>query len=120
MATKYLLVFVTFIMLIVLIIPCNACEDALCEKVNAYFACCEKFVVGRTSHPTSTCCNNLKVLNHNVKYDNDGVRRYCSCIVNFSNSHDHPPYLQHRIEQLYVLCDVHLSFPISERMDCSK
>ncbi|KAK4714378.1 hypothetical protein R3W88_020285 [Solanum pinnatisectum] len=56
-------------------------------------------------------------MNDNVKREYDGVRRYCSCIVDFSNSHDHLPYLQERIEQLYVFCDVHLSFPISERFN---
>ncbi|KAL3364064.1 hypothetical protein AABB24_013019, partial [Solanum stoloniferum] len=122
MTTKYLLlVFITLIVLVVLMSPCNACnKDPICKDVNARFKTCEKFVVGITSLPTLTCCNNLIIMNDNVKCEHDGVRRYCSCIVDFSNSHDHLPYLQERIEQLYVFCDVHLSFPISERMDCSK
>ncbi|KAF3629345.1 putative early nodulin-like protein 2-like, partial [Capsicum annuum] len=119
MTTKYLLVYVALV-LVVLISPCSACKDEVCEYVNAHFEPCEKFVAGFTSCPTYKCCNNLIILNDSVKKENDGVRKYCSCIVNFSNSHDHPPYLQDRIEQLHTLCDVHLSFPISERMNCSK
>ncbi|XP_060190341.1 non-specific lipid-transfer protein 13-like [Lycium barbarum] len=124
MTTKCLLVFVALV-LVVLISPCNAFrvlgpEDAICKNVNAYFEDCENFVDGKNSLPTRKCCNNLKILNGGVKYIKNGVRRFCSCIVDFSNSHDHPPYLQYRIEQLYIACRVHLSFPISEHMDCYK
>lgn len=122
MTTKYLLAFVTLIIVLVILInPCNACnKDPICKDVNSRFKTCEIFVVGITPFPSHTCCNNLIIMNDNVKCEYDGVRRYCSCIVNFSNSHDHLPYLQDRIGQLYIFCDIHLSFPISERMDCSK
>ncbi|XP_059284243.1 non-specific lipid-transfer protein 13-like [Lycium ferocissimum] len=124
MATKNLLVFVALVVVVVLS-PCNALirvleKDAICEDVNACFEYCENFVDGITGLPTRECCDNLMILNGKVKYEDDGVRRYCSCIVDFSNSHYHPPYLQSRIEQLYLICDIHLSFPISEHMDCSK
>ncbi|KAL3364065.1 hypothetical protein AABB24_013020 [Solanum stoloniferum] len=122
MTTKSLLLI--FVALIVVLSPCNAFrvykKDPICEDVDACFASCEDFVDGITEYATWECCSNLMILNNNVKYDEDGVRRYCSCIEDFSNNHYHSPYLQSRIERLYSICNIHLSFPISERMNCSE
>ncbi|KAM3395619.1 non-specific lipid-transfer protein 13 [Capsicum galapagoense] len=121
MTTKNLLL--VFVALVVLS-PCNAFtllkEDPICENVNACFEYCENFVDGITGSPSQECCDNLMILNGNVNDEDDGVRRYCSCIEDFSNNHDHPPYLRSRIKLLNQICSIHLKFPISEHMDCSK
>ncbi|KAF3641411.1 putative early nodulin-like protein 2-like [Capsicum annuum] len=94
MTTKNLLL--VFVALVALS-PCNAFtllkEDPICENVNACFEYCENFVDGITGSPSQECCDNLMILNGNVNDEDDGVRRYCSCIEDFSNNHDHPPYL---------------------------
>ncbi|XP_049413874.1 protein ARABIDOPSIS THALIANA ANTHER 7-like [Solanum stenotomum] len=95
-------------------------EDAICDEVDACFAYCEVYVDGIAANPTRECCDNLLILNGRVKYIDNGVRKYCYCIEDFSNSHYHRPYLQSRIQNMSRICGIHRSFPISEHMDCSK
>ncbi|KAF3629349.1 putative 26S proteasome non-ATPase regulatory subunit 2 1A-like [Capsicum annuum] len=122
MAAKTNLLF--FVIIVLIIHPCFTSkihyEDEVCYEVADCFAYCEDYVDGIAPNPASDCCGALLSLNGRVKYVKHGVRRYCQCIENFSNSHYHPPYLQSRIKDLYRICNFHLSFPISERMDCSK
>ncbi|KAM3301857.1 non-specific lipid-transfer protein 13 [Capsicum chacoense] len=114
-----LLVFVAIVLII--LSPCYISRDAqVCEYVAYCFAYCEDYVDGTVEKLTRECCNMLVALNKSVKYHADGPRRYCYCIEEFSNSHYHPHYRQSRIVNMTRICGVHLSFPISERMDCSK
>ncbi|XP_060188711.1 protein ARABIDOPSIS THALIANA ANTHER 7-like [Lycium barbarum] len=120
-AKKNILVFVAVVLMVVLIsTPCYASKDEICKDVDACFEYCEVYVEGITPNPTRECCDNLLILNGRVKYIDNGVRRYCYCIEDFSHSHYHPPYLQSRILNMARICGIHRSFPISEHMDCSK
>ncbi|MCD7466860.1 hypothetical protein HAX54_003903 [Datura stramonium] len=115
-----------FVAIIRIISPCyyasrsEFVDDPICDEVHAGFAYCEVYVDGIASNPTRECCDNLLALNVRVKYEHSGVRRYCCCIESFCSSHLHPPYLQSRILNMTEICGIHLSFPISERMDCSE
>lgn len=119
---KNLLLF--FITLVLIISPCYTSnihrDTVVCDYVASCFAYCEVYVDGTAKNPTRECCYMLNALNREIKHVGDGARRFCYCIEEFSNSHHHQPYLQYRIVNMTRICGVRLSFPISERMDCSK
>lgn len=91
------------------------CRDVFCN-----FDYCEAYIVGAYDDVSSYCCDGLKNLNYMAKHEQGGPRRICECIERNALTGGHPPYSQQRINNLYHYCNIHLSFPISERMDCSK
>nr|XP_009620382.1 non-specific lipid-transfer protein 13-like isoform X1 [Nicotiana tomentosiformis]XP_016466875.1 PREDICTED: non-specific lipid-transfer protein 13-like [Nicotiana tabacum] len=96
-------------------------KNVTCHDVINYFAYCQEYVDGDYDDPTPACCDNLHIMNENVKKDNTEARRYCYCIEVFCATvgRPHPPYLQSRITDLNIKCNFHRSFPISEHMDCT-
>jgi hypothetical protein len=91
------------------------CRDVFCN-----FDYCEAYLVGGYNDVPSYCCDGLKNLNDIAKHEEGGPRRICECIERNGLTGGHPPYSEQRIKELYVACHIHLSFPISEGMDCSK
>ncbi|XP_060190342.1 protein ARABIDOPSIS THALIANA ANTHER 7-like [Lycium barbarum] len=92
--------------------------DSDCSDVTDVFSWCESFVDGVEQTPSDQCCNSLRNLNTIVKQEDQGATRIYQCIENMKNTGDHPSYQEDRIADLYNYCQIHLSFPISEHMDC--
>ncbi|CAK9154831.1 unnamed protein product [Ilex paraguariensis] len=90
-----------------------------CMDVVDNFAWCTGFIENVYDYPSPRCCDSLKNLNAIAKHEKGGARRICGCIEDMAKE-VHPSYNETRIKDLYSMCHVHLSFPISERMDCSK
>lgn len=95
---------------------CQGCKD-----VFDNFKQCAGFIEGRSANPTLTCCHNVANLNSIVKREKGGLMRICKCVEYFATykTHHHP-FIPSRIQDLPLKCNTHLSFPISEHMDCSR
>ncbi|XP_031092259.1 uncharacterized protein LOC115996955 [Ipomoea triloba] len=86
---------------------------AACDYVNRYFPACEDFLDGSIVFPRSACCSNLLIL-RGITYE-VGPQKICQCIEDLKMT-----FVESRIKEVYEKCDVHLNFPISEHMDCSR
>ncbi|KAL3509323.1 hypothetical protein ACH5RR_028724 [Cinchona calisaya] len=91
-----------------------------CQDVLNNFDVCEAYIVGGYDEPLPQCCDGLVYLNKIAKNEYKGAFRICQCIEKIAARGGHPPYSEKRIEYLYYSCNIHLSFPISERMDCNR
>lgn len=91
-----------------------------CQDVYNNFDACEAYIVGGYDDPLPQCCDGLVYLNNIAKNEYRGAFRICQCIEKIAARGGHPPYSEKRIENLYYRCNIHLSFPISERMDCNR
>ena len=93
----------------------------LCEPVFEYFPDCLAFLVGFYCKPTKICCRHVDKLNILAKHGL-GPRTICFCIQ-ASGKGTQPRLLPSRINSLPIMCHTahtHLSFPISDSMDCNK
>ena len=90
----------------------------VCEPVFEYFPDCLAFLVGFYYKPTKICCRHLDKLNILAKHGL-GPRTICFCIQ-ASGKGTQPRLLASRINSLPIMCHTHLSFPISDSMDCNK
>ncbi|KAK2988498.1 hypothetical protein RJ640_014511 [Escallonia rubra] len=90
-----------------------------CMDVVDNFSWCAAYLEGVYDDPSPHCCDGLQVLNAIAKGQKGGARRICGCIEDMATETVHPPFMPSRINLLYLDCDIHLGFPISERMDCS-
>ncbi|RAL45309.1 unnamed protein product [Cuscuta campestris] len=88
-------------------------ERGRCEDVRCRFPACVGFLSGEAEWPPARCCSNLEELNAVARAE--GPRRICACIEDLSAS-----FVDSRIREIYKRCDIHLSFPISQHMDCSR
>lgn len=93
-------------------------EFAFCVDVYQQFADCMDFLRGVAPKPPTACCNNLLTLNDLAKQNQFGPERFCQCIEDIAYVTD-TPYIPSRIDNLRRKCQVHLSFPISNAMNCS-
>ncbi|XP_048127062.1 non-specific lipid-transfer protein 13-like [Rhodamnia argentea] len=82
------------------------------------FADCMAFLGGLAPVPTGDCCRNLLALNDLAKRNQSSPELLCQCIEDIAYVLD-TPLLPSRIEDLRGQCEVHLSFPISNGMNCS-
>ncbi|CAH9126847.1 unnamed protein product [Cuscuta epithymum] len=87
-------------------------ERHRCEDVRCRFPSCLDYLSGAEDSPSLTCCTNLEALNCIAR--EEGPRRICQCIEDLR-----PSLLESRIRGIYKECGIHLSFPISQHMDCS-
>nr|GMD30001.1 non-specific lipid-transfer protein 13-like [Ipomoea batatas] len=86
---------------------------AACDYVNRYFPACEDYLDGSIVFPRTACCSNLLIL-RGITYE-VGPQKICQCIEDLKMT-----FVESRIKEVYEKCDVHLNFPISEHMDCSR
>lgn len=92
-----------------------------CQDVYNNFNACQPYIEESGYDVPYECCNGLSILNRISKSEYGGSRRICQCIENMAASvSDHPPFSESRITNLYYKCNIHLNFPISEHMDCSR
>ncbi|KAJ7948308.1 non-specific lipid-transfer protein 13-like [Quillaja saponaria] len=92
----------------------------VCERVFEYFSNCIEFLVADPlfPKPSKRCCQHIVKLNQLAKH-RLGPGTICQCIQYLVTGNT-PPILASRITDLPIKCKTHLSFPISDRMDCSK
>lgn len=90
------------------------------EDVYSNFSFCEAFIEESSFEVPTQCCNGLANLNYASKTEYGGPQRICQCIENIPNSGSHFLISESRISDLYYRCNIHLNFPISEHMDCSR
>lgn len=88
-----------------------------CKDIIENFGPCVNFVGGFGSEPSGECCNALKRLNK-IGKQKTGPQRICQCIEGMAYVM-HIRYVTSRIGALSQKCKMHLSFPISNSMDCS-
>ncbi|KAL0009216.1 hypothetical protein SO802_010718 [Lithocarpus litseifolius] len=96
----------------------NLAQYPVCEPVFEYFPDCLVFLVGFYYKPTKICCRHVERLNKLAKHGL-GPRTICVCIQ-ASVKGTQPRLLASRINSLPIMCHTHLSFPISDSMDCNK
>ena len=93
-------------------------QFSVCERVYEYFPYCLDFLVGFTSKPIKRCCTHIEKLNILAEH-RTGPQAICYCIQ-YSVKGTQPPFIPSRIQSLPIMRHTHLSFPISDSMDCSK
>lgn len=93
--------------------------SSACERIFEYFTYCMGFVVGSPNHerPSKRCCNHVQKLNILAKH-RTGPRHICWCIQLMVKAMT-PSLDPHRVDDLPIMSNTHLSFPISDSMDCS-
>ena len=96
----------------------NLPQYPVCEPVFEYFPDCLAFLVGFYYVPTKICCRHVEKLNKLAKHGL-GPQTICFCIQ-ASVKGTQPRLLASRINSLPIMCHTHLSFPISDSMDCNK
>lgn len=88
-----------------------------CMDVVLNFDWCAGYLEGNWDNVVPPCCRGLYTLNSIAQ--GEGPRRICQCIEDMANHQLGIPYIPCRIDDLYVKCQIHLSFPISQSMNCS-
>lgn len=113
---------VAILSLLVLIgtsVVAQANPSKFCYHVSCNFLSCTKFLTGNSSEATPQCCHAIDTLNREAKRLKGAPRRICRCI-------EYMAYLlkiafvSTRIEDIPNKCSTHLSFPISNTMNCSR
>ncbi|KAK9922571.1 hypothetical protein M0R45_031032 [Rubus argutus] len=102
-----------------LILGNKAQTTEYCANVFEEFSPCLSFVGGLSPEPMAACCNSLKALNSLAREGENGPQMICQCIES-SSYWTSIPFSASRIQQLPTTCQLHLSFPISNSMDCFK
>eukprot|EP00258_Populus_trichocarpa_P045145 XP_024461164.1 non-specific lipid-transfer protein 13 [Populus trichocarpa] len=88
-----------------------------CQVIFDNFPYCMDFLIGSNDWPSSQCCQRVYDFNALAEHGM-GPRAICECIEIIIRTI--PMKLRaDRISDLPVRCNTHLSFPISEYMDCS-
>ncbi|PRQ49944.1 putative plant lipid transfer protein/Par allergen [Rosa chinensis] len=90
-----------------------------CTNVFEEFSSCLGFLGELSPEPTAACCDSLTSLNSLAQQEDSGPRMICECIES-SSYWTRIPFSASRIQELPTSCQLHLSFPISNSMDCSK
>ncbi|KAI3457206.1 hypothetical protein Pfo_013869, partial [Paulownia fortunei] len=111
---------VLFVLILTVSSPTMACKCESCKDVFDNFSQCSGFIEGLCSDPSPLCYQKLANLNVIAKQENGGPMRICKCIEDFAMYKAHHPFITSRIQELPLKCNTHLSFPISECMDCSR
>lgn len=94
---------------------------SVCERIFEYFPYCLEFLVGEPADygwPSKRCCQHVVKLDILAKH-RTGPRLICWCIQVMTKGMT-PPLDPSRIQDLPLMCNTTLSFPISDSMDCSK
>lgn len=91
-----------------------------CEPIFEYFPYCLEFLVGDPNYvrPSKRCCQHVVKLNMLANH-RTGPRTICKCIQVMVKGMT-PALEPSKIQDLPLMCNTKLSFPISDSMDCSK
>ncbi|KAJ6677584.1 hypothetical protein OIU85_008183 [Salix viminalis] len=89
-----------------------------CQVIFDNFPYCMDFLIGSNDWPSRQCCQRVYDFNALAKHGM-GPRAICECIEIITVTI--PMKLRvDRISDLPVRCNTHLSFPISEYVDCNR
>ncbi|TKY48863.1 Non-specific lipid-transfer protein 13 [Spatholobus suberectus] len=91
-----------------------------CERIFEYFPYCLEFLVGDPNYvrPSRRCCQHVVKLNI-LAHHRTGPRTICWCIQVMVKGMT-PALDPSKIQDLPLMCNTTLSFPISDSMDCSR
>ena len=96
----------------------NVYYDPGYDRVYEYFPYCVDFLTGLYYKLSKKCCQHIEKLNILAEH-RTGRRWICWCIQDMVKGLQ-PPVLASCIQALPIMCHTHLSFPISDSMDCTK
>ncbi|KAM2035430.1 hypothetical protein EV2_039423 [Malus domestica] len=103
--------FASVIILLCAILLAAKAQTALnCATVFHEFSFCKSFAPGLSSEPLKQCCDSVKTLNTIARHDEGGPQMICECIGNLS--------YWSNVSFDTTKCQLHLSFLISNSMDC--
>ncbi|KAK9222090.1 hypothetical protein WN944_010522 [Citrus x changshan-huyou] len=98
----------------------KASESSFCDNVFNNFIHCVRYVSDLSiNEPASGCCSGIINLKQVANQNEAGPAQICQCIEDLARVM-HIPFDASRIQSLRIHCHTHLSFPISNAMDCSK
>ncbi|KAK9905419.1 hypothetical protein M0R45_000172 [Rubus argutus] len=109
----------SYVMIIVLI--CGSAKGQasnFCAQTWNEFSNCMRFITGLFSQPSAQCCDSVRRLNMMAKSNENGPRNICQCIEDMSRTYG-IPFVASIIQDLPIKCNAHLSFPISNSMNCT-
>ncbi|XP_027343326.1 non-specific lipid-transfer protein 13-like [Abrus precatorius] len=93
---------------------------SVCERIFEYFPYCLEFLVGDPNYdrPSKRCCQHITKLNI-LAHHRRGPRTICWCIQIMVKGMT-PTLDPTRIQDLPLMCNTTLSFPISDSINCFK
>ncbi|KAM1376669.1 hypothetical protein PS1_038663 [Malus domestica] len=89
------------------------------EQAWHEFSNCFGFSTGVESDVSIECCTSVTTLNRMAKKFKNAPSVICHCIEDMAWAYQ-TPYVASRIPDIPIQCNEHLSFPISNNMDCNK
>lgn len=117
------LLYATVLLVILLVcgISTTAKESNDCMEASKNLFPCISYLAGwpNVFEPTSNCCSGIQNLNRKAKRLKAAPGRICQCIEDIAYVMN-IQFEVSRVESLPGKCHLHLSFPISIGMDCSK
>ncbi|XP_050374684.1 non-specific lipid-transfer protein 13 [Argentina anserina] len=113
-----LLVLVPVLLLCSTLVKAQSTMD-LCSTVYEEFSLCLAFVANLDPFIRQDCCDAITRINSLARRERSAPRRICQCIKDISYWTG-VRYNFLRISEIPYSCSLHLSFPISDSMDCSK
>ncbi|ONI21661.1 hypothetical protein PRUPE_2G079300 [Prunus persica] len=97
----------------------NAQATQFCAYAWNEFSNCLRFVTGLYSDPSAQCCESMRTLNMKAKSGGVAPRNICQCIEDMASVYG-IPFVASIIQDLPMKCNEHLSFPISNSMNCTQ
>ncbi|KAB2623777.1 non-specific lipid-transfer protein 13 [Pyrus ussuriensis x Pyrus communis] len=92
--------------------------SSFCVSVWYELGNCLNFLTGFYADPTLECCNSVRTLNTMAKSDEAEPQSICECIEGVADAY-RIRFVASLIQDLPIKCNAHLSFPISNSMDCT-
>ncbi|XVE66173.1 hypothetical protein DITRI_Ditri08aG0059100 [Diplodiscus trichospermus] len=93
-------------------------KSTYCSKVANYLFPCITYLVEFEPKPAEGCCGGLEQLNKMAK-EKKGKKNICQCIEDMAYVMN-LPFIASRIQSLHEECHIHVSFPVSVSMNCSR
>ncbi|ONI17039.1 hypothetical protein PRUPE_3G134200 [Prunus persica] len=114
----YLFAYVSIFLLV-----CGSANAQQASQFCAYawheFSNCLRFLTGLyPQYPSRECCDAVRTLNLVAQGDELAPGNICQCIQDMASVY-RIPFVASLIQDLPIKCNAHLSFPISNSMDCT-
>ncbi|XP_050204934.1 protein ARABIDOPSIS THALIANA ANTHER 7-like [Mercurialis annua] len=96
-------------------------QNKQCTKLFGNFMPCMRFLSSKNlgESPTLECCQGIRKLNEIAQKSRKGPKKICQCLEDMAYSLN-IRFVYSQVAALPKNCNVHLNFPISNSMDCSK
>ncbi|KAL6286458.1 hypothetical protein ACE6H2_010848 [Prunus campanulata] len=109
----------------IFLLVCGSANAQQASQFCAYawheFSNCLRFLTGRLypHYPSLKCCEAVRTLNLVAQGDELAPRNICQCIEDMVSVY-RITFVASLIQDLPIKCNAHLSFPISNSMDCTR